>query len=106
MPSRGRAGVSLGLDGCEVCLCDPCARVRPCVPCVSRVGVCPGSPRCLFTGTRFGGSCVASGTGEHRMELRQRDGVDCQDDRHCPGRRHRRIHAQARRRPGPLDGGG
>ena len=30
------------------------------------------------------------------MELRQRDGVDCQDDRHCPGRRHRRIHAQAR----------
>ena len=27
---------------------DPCARVRPCVPCVSRV--CPGSPRCLFTG--------------------------------------------------------
>ena len=26
-PSRGRAGVSLGLDGCEVRLCDPCARV-------------------------------------------------------------------------------
>ena len=46
-----RAGVSLGLDGCEVRLCDPCARVRPCVPCVSRV--CPGSPRCLFTGTCF-----------------------------------------------------
>ena len=44
-------GVSLGLDGCEVCLCVPCARVRPRVPCVSRV--CPGSPRCLFTrGTR------------------------------------------------------
>ena len=37
------ARCSLGLDGCEVCLCDPCARVRPCVPCVSRV--CPGSPR-------------------------------------------------------------
>ena len=48
-PSRSRAGVSLGLDGCEVCLCVPCARVRPRVPCVSRV--CPGSPRCLFTGT-------------------------------------------------------
>ena len=47
--SRGRAGVSLGLDGCEVCLCVPCARVRPRVPCVSRV--CPGSPRCHFTGT-------------------------------------------------------
>ena len=30
------------------CLCDPCARERPCVPCVSRV--CPSSPRgCLFT---------------------------------------------------------
>ena len=30
---RGRAGVSLGLDGCEVRLCDPCARVRRvCVP--------------------------------------------------------------------------
>ena len=41
-PARGRAGVSLGLDGCEVRLCDPCARVRLCVPCVSRV--CPGSP--------------------------------------------------------------
>ena len=27
----------VGLDGCEVCLCDPCARVRPCVPCVSRL---------------------------------------------------------------------
>ena len=33
----GRAGVSLGLDVCEVRLCDPCARVRPCVPCVSRL---------------------------------------------------------------------
>ena len=31
-----------GLDGsCEVRLCDPCALVRPRVPCVSRV--CPGS---------------------------------------------------------------
>ena len=46
--SCGRAGVLVGLDGCEVLLCDPCARVRPCVPCV-----CPGSPRCLFTGTRY-----------------------------------------------------
>ena len=40
---------SLGLDGCEVCLCVPCARVRPPVPCVSRV--CPGSPRCLLPDT-------------------------------------------------------
>ena len=38
-PSRGRAGVSLGLNGCEVRLCDPCVRV---CACVSRVG--PGSP--------------------------------------------------------------
>ena len=45
-PSRGRAGVSLSLDGCEVRLCDPCVRV---CACVSRV--CPGSPRCLLTGT-------------------------------------------------------
>ena len=37
----------MGLDGCEVRLCDPCARVRPCAPCVSFVR--PGSPRCLFT---------------------------------------------------------
>jgi hypothetical protein len=29
--------------------CDPCALVRLRVPCVSCV--CPGSPRCLFTGT-------------------------------------------------------
>ena len=33
-------------DGCEVRLCDPCPRVSPCVPCVSR-----GSPWFLFTGT-------------------------------------------------------
>ena len=46
--------VSLGLDGCEVRLCDPCAHVRPCVPCVSRV--CPGFPRCLFTGCLLGSS--------------------------------------------------
>ena len=39
---RTAVGCMVGLDGCEVRLCDPCARV-------SRV--CPGSPRCLFTGT-------------------------------------------------------
>ena len=33
--SRGRADVLVGLDGCEVRLFDPCACVRPCVPCVS-----------------------------------------------------------------------
>ena len=44
-PSRGRAGVSLGLDGCEVRLCDPCARVRPCVPCVP---VCVPAPPGIF----------------------------------------------------------
>ena len=64
----------VGLDGCEVRLCDPCALVLPRGPCVpsfplpppgvflpgflpytgsvSRVSrVCPGSPRCLFTGS-------------------------------------------------------
>ena len=44
-------------DGCEVRLCDRCARVRPCVPCVSRVNVnttdatpaCVSRlPRCLY----------------------------------------------------------
>ena len=35
-----RVGALMGWDGCEVRLCDPCARV-------SRM--CPGSPRCLFT---------------------------------------------------------
>ena len=35
------------MDGCEVRLCDPCARVRSCVPCVSRL--CYACvPRCLF----------------------------------------------------------
>ena len=29
--SRGRTGVSLGLDGCEVRLCPPCVRVCACV---------------------------------------------------------------------------
>jgi len=38
---RHRTG--MGLDGCEVRLCGPCAFVRPRGPCV------PGSPRCLFT---------------------------------------------------------
>ena len=38
-----RAGVLVGLDGCEVGLCGPCALERPRVPCVSRL------PRCLFT---------------------------------------------------------
>ena len=33
-------------DGCEVRLCDPCARLRPCAPCVSRE--CPGSPGVSF----------------------------------------------------------
>ena len=48
---RGRAGVSLGLDGFEVRLCDPCARVRPCVPCVSRL---PGDGGFVI---EFGGVC-------------------------------------------------
>ena len=71
--ARGRAGVLVGLDGCEVRLCLPCARVRPSVPCVSRLPpvsfyrcsrVCPGSPRCLFTGAPpgplFPGGCRPS----------------------------------------------
>ena len=33
--------------------CDSCARVRPCVPCVSLVCRCVPAPRCLFTGTRI-----------------------------------------------------
>ena len=52
----------VGLDGCEVRLCDRCARVRPCVPCVSRVNVnmTDATPVCVpappasfyrFTGT-------------------------------------------------------
>ena len=62
-----------GFGLCGSCVCPVCvpappgvflpvARVRwwvgmvvrvgcPCVPCLSRVRVCPGSPRCLFTGT-------------------------------------------------------
>jgi hypothetical protein len=51
----------VGWDGCEVCLCEPCARVRPCAPCVSRV--CLGSPfaflQSLFTVIREGGRIVA-----------------------------------------------
>lgn len=29
--NRAVVRVCWGLDGCEVCLCDPCARVHPCV---------------------------------------------------------------------------
>ncbi len=39
---RFRAGALVGWDGCEVRLCDQCARVRPCAPCVCVP--CPGSP--------------------------------------------------------------
>ena len=46
---RGRAGVSLVLDGCEVRLCDPCARVRPGFP----AGVLDLLYRMLY---RFGSS--------------------------------------------------
>jgi len=47
-PRTVRVGVMflVGLDGFEVRLCDPCALVRPRVPCVSRV--CPGSPRSFY----------------------------------------------------------
>ena len=45
--STGNETLFVGLDGCEVRLCGPCAFVRPRVPCVSCV--CPGSPRCIFT---------------------------------------------------------
>ena len=50
-PSRGRAGVSLGLDGCEVDrLCDPCARM--CAR-VSRVcPVCVPAPTGVFLPVR------------------------------------------------------
>ena len=49
-----------GLDGCEVRLCDPCARV----PCVSRLPPRPrGLPRCLFTGTRSPGCPLCHLTG-------------------------------------------
>ena len=42
--SRCHAGVLVGLDGCEVRLCDPCAHVCPCVP------MCPvWHPRCLYS---------------------------------------------------------
>ena len=41
--------VLVGLDGCEVRLCDLCALMRPRVPCVSCVS---RLPRCLFTGNR------------------------------------------------------
>jgi len=33
----GCVALLVGLDACEVRLCDPCACVRPCVPCVSRL---------------------------------------------------------------------
>ena len=58
---RGRAGVLVGLDGHEVRLCDPCDhRVSVCAR-VSRV--CPGSPRCLFTGSGLTHCGPKSGVG-------------------------------------------
>ena len=43
--------VLVSLDGCEVRRCDPCALVRPRVPCVSRVcPVCVPAPPVVFLG--------------------------------------------------------
>ena len=39
-----RVGALVGWDGCEVRLCDPCARVRPCLS-THLSHECPGSPR-------------------------------------------------------------
>ena len=60
-PSRGRAGVSLGLDGCEVRLCPPCVRVCAFVSRVSEI-----THRHTFTFTQAshtprGGSRTATG---------------------------------------------
>ena len=57
--ARSCVGVLAGMDGCEVRLCLPCARERPCVPCVSRhVPAPPG----VFYGT--GGVTVLRGVWE------------------------------------------
>ena len=47
-----RAGALVGWEGCEVRLCDPCARVSPLCPRVSRLS--PRLTRCLLTGGRAG----------------------------------------------------
>ena len=46
-----RVGALVGWDGCEVRLCDPCARVRPCLSThLSHVSVpAPPGARCLLT---------------------------------------------------------
>ena len=64
----GRAGVLVGVDGCEVRLCDPCACVRPCVPCVTRL---PPVPRCLFTGTGTDSSTRSRGRTVRRSLILQ-----------------------------------
>ena len=66
---RGRAGVLVGLDGHEVRLCDPCDhRVSVCAR-VSRV--CPGSPRCLFTGSGLTHCGPKSGVGVSNILTRE-----------------------------------
>ena len=40
--------VLVGLDGCEVRLCDPCARLCPCVLCVPCVSCVSRLPRVSF----------------------------------------------------------
>ena len=64
---RGRAGVSLGLDGCEVRLCDLCVRVCACVSLV-----CPGSPRCLFTPVSFYPGPVSGFFSQAKFSFRHR----------------------------------
>ena len=72
---RCGARALVGWDGCEVRLCDPCARVCPGSPGVFLpvTAVCPGSPRCLFTGN--GSLGVRSGPLGHAATPTLRQGA-------------------------------
>ena len=65
--------VLVGLDGCEVRLCDPCALVRPRVPCVSCVSRLPPVSFYFWTHswTHLPRSSTADYTTKHDQWMKQ-----------------------------------
>ena len=80
----------VGMRGCEVRLCDPCARVSPCVPCVSRLPTLVRNRECE--------QIVSSRAWQHQSPQRKRCDAISQNLRdEARIRRARDAHRRRRR---------